>query len=437
MSGEIRDNKGLETRLLAVALLKLVLDENCTLDEAIERGRKLGALESRDRAFVLLLVLTAFRHLGEIRAVLGEHLTKPLPRKSGSATAILWLGIAQLLFLDTPAHAAIDMAVRSARADRDATHFSGLINAVLRKVSAHGKAALEKRDSVRLNTPDWLWHRWERNYGPEAARLIGQAHALEPALDIAVKTGPAGWAERLGGILLPTGHIRLRADHAAIPELPGFAEGAWWVQDAAAALPALLFGALDGRAALDLCAAPGGKTLQMSAAGAAVTAVDISAVRLQRLRENLQRTGLRAEILERDVLNLEMTELFDAVLLDAPCSATGTIRRHPELPYLKTAAQIGELKSRQRRMLHAAAERVGPEGKLVYCTCSLEPEEGEKQIAWFLSRYPAFELCPPAIPGLPPECVAPQGWIRILPFMKLGEAQGLDGFFAAAMQRRG
>ena len=437
MSGDARDKKGLEVRLLAVELLKRVLEEKCTVNEAIERGPKLGTLESRDRAFLQLLLLTTFRHLGEIEAVLGGHLAKPLPRKSGTATTILWLGIAQLLFLDTPAHAAIDMAVRSAQADRNATHFSGVINAVLRKISTVGKEALEKLDSARLNTPDWLWSRWERDYGLENARLIGQAHAREPALDIAVKNDPAVWAEKLGGILLPMGQIRLRDGHAPIPELPGFAEGAWWVQDAAAAIPVRLFGSLEGKTALDLCAAPGGKTLQMCAAGATVTAVDVSPVRLQRLRENLQRTGLAAAILEGDVLDLGISDVFDAVLLDAPCSATGTIRRHPELPYLKTASQIGELQSLQRNMLSAAANRVVPGGKLVYCTCSLEPEEGEKQVGWFLAEHSDFELCRTIVPELPSEFVKPEGWIRTLSFMNVGEAQGLDGFFAAVLQRRG
>jgi 16S rRNA (cytosine967-C5)-methyltransferase len=428
------DNKGLEVRLLAAKTLEAVFDSQLTIEEALDREPAVSKLEARDRAFLVTLLLTSFRHLGEIQKVIGTHLAKPLPRKSGPANLILWLGAAQLLFLDTPPHAAIDLAVQSARMNTHATHFSGLINAVLRKVSAGGKDALQKLDAPRLNTPDWLWKRWRRGYGEDLARLIAGAHGAEPALDLAIKNGPVHWAEKLGGTLLPGGHVRLAANHGAITGLPGFSEGAWWVQDAAAGMPVLLFGNLKGKSALDLCAAPGGKTLQMAAAGATVTAVDISAMRLQRLRENIARIGLEAEVLEGDVLDLGMTAQFHAVLLDAPCSATGTIRRHPELPYLKNDVHLGDLISRQREMMMAASERVCPGGMLVYATCSLEPEEGEEQVGWFLSRNSGFELAMPPT-SIPSHFIAPEGWLRILPHMSIGESQGLDGFFAAGMRR--
>lgn len=429
-------DKGLEVRLLAAKTLEAIFERQLTLEEALDQEPAVAKLEPRDRAFLVTLILTTFRHLGEIKAVVGTHLAKPLPRKSGPANLILWLAATQLLFLDTPPHAAIDLAVQSARMNTNATHFSGLINAVLRKVSATGKQGLLKLNAPRLNTPDWLWTRWKRGYGEETAKLIASAHGAEPALDLAVKSDAEVWAVRLGGTLLPGSHIRLPENHGAVTALPGFDEGAWWVQDAAAGMPVLLFGDLKGKTALDLCAAPGGKTLQMSAAGASVTSIDISPTRLQRLRENLVRVGLDATIIEDDVLALGMPRQFDAVLLDAPCSATGTIRRHPELPYLKDDQQLGELVALQHTMIVAASERVIPGGLLVFCTCSLEPEEGEEQVGWFLSRNPVFELvAPPAT--VPSHFVTPEGWLRILPYMKIGETQGLDGFFAAAMRRNG
>ncbi len=428
--------EGLEVRLLAAKTLQAIFENQLTLEDALDREPAVAKLEPRDRAFLATLLLTTFRHLGEIRKVVDMHLAKPLPRKAGPANVILWLGAAQLLFLGTPPHAAIDLAVQCARMNTSATHFSGLINAVLRKVSASGTDVLQPLDAPRLNTPDWLWKRWRQGYGEDLARLIAAAHGSEPALDVAVKRDPGEWAGKLGGMPLPGGHVRLAPGHGAISGLPGFAEGAWWVQDAAAGMPVLLFGDLAGKTALDLCAAPGGKTLQMAAAGAEVTAVDISVSRLERLHHNIARTGLAAEVIEGDVLDLGMTQCFDAVLLDAPCSATGTIRRHPELPYLKSDLHLGELVARQRAMLVAASERVIPGGMLVYATCSLEPEEGEEQIGWFLSRHADFELAiPPST--VPPQFVAPEGWLRILPHMAIGDAVGLDGFFAAGMRRRG
>ena len=428
--------KGLEVRQLAARLVERIVRDGVTIEESLRTASGITQLEQRDRSFLHVLLLTVFRHLGEIEWVLKSHLAKPLPRKSGPANFILWVSTAELLFLGVPAHAAIDQAVRTARSDRNATHFSGLINAVLRKIAAQGKSALGKYDGPPLNSPGWLWSRWCQNYGAGYARKIDAAHRLEPFLDISVKSGPDLWAERLGGMALPTGSVRLNADHAAVTELPGFSDGAWWVQDAAAALPARLLGDVGGKEILDLCAAPGGKTMQLIAAGAKVTTVDSSAQRLIRLRDNLARTGMSAEIIEADILALGMTKQFDGVLLDAPCSATGTIRRHPELAYLKSESQIFQLAKLQKQMLDCASERVVPGGLLVFCTCSLEPEEGEKQIEEFLARRPEFEVVEPDIAGLPGEFVMPDGWIRTLPFMKIGSSEGLDGFFAVALRRR-
>ncbi len=433
-SGEPR---GLDSRVIAADVLHDVLSHGVTVDDAIATDGRIAGLEQRDRAFVHNLVLTAFRKKGEIDEVLKAYLARPLPRKSGKAKAILWLAAAQILFLDTPAHAAIDLAVRAAKADHNARHFSGLINAVLRRVADGGKKALDHLNKYRIDTPSWLRDSWERAYGLESARRIAEAHQSEPALDISAKQNPEEWAARLGGELLPTGSIRLPADHPPVTELEGFADGAWWAQDAAAALPAQLCGDVQGKTVLDLCAAPGGKTLQLAARGADVVAVDSSARRLIRLRENLARTGLAARVIEADARKLDELGDFDCVILDAPCSATGTIRRHPELPWIRTPAVVKELAARQRELIVSAASKVKPGGRLVYATCSLEPEESENVVRWFLDQAPPFTLERANFPGLPVHFVSQEGWIRVLPFMEIGRTSGLDGFFSAVMVRRG
>lgn len=435
MSTIAPDVQGLEVRRLAVSLLRSCLAKKLTVEDVIN-GSSVGAsLQPRDHGLLSTLLLTTFRHRGEIDATLAKFLDRPLPRKAGPAREILDIGVAQLLFLGTPPHAVIDQAVRSAKADRNALHFAGLINAVLRKVSAAGPASLEGLDAARLNTPAWLWERWTAHYGPETARRIGLAHRERPGLDISFKDGSAPWISTLGGEMLPNGQVRLPAGHAAVTDLPGFRAGAWWIQDAAATIPVRMMDEIAGKRVLDLCAAPGGKTLQMAARGAAVTAVDISEARLRRLGDNLARTGLSAEVRVQDLLGSELEGEWDAVLLDAPCSATGTIRRHPELPYLKDASQIKDLAGLQRRMLRKAARLVRPGGTLVYCTCSLEPEEGEGQAKGFLSRNPDFEIVPAQSAAFPEGAVQPGGWVRTLPFMTYGPVTGMDGFFSVAMRR--
>ncbi len=425
---------GLVVRKLALDGLAQVLNPAVAFDEFLDSHH---GLAPRDRAFLHALIFTALRHKGEIEAVIAAFMAKSLPRKSGAVPLILLLGGAQLLFLDTPAHAAIDLSVRLAKQDHEARHFSGLINAVLRKIAIEGRNVLNGLDTPRLNTPDWLWTSWTKAYGPRQAAAIAKAHREEPPLDITPKSDAPGWAARLGGLALLGGSIRLAHHSGSIEELPGYADGAWWVQDAAAAMPARLFGEHSGKTALDLCAAPGGKTLQLGAAGARVTAVDISAQRLARLRENLQRTKLEAEVIVGDVLTFDLPEKFDAVLLDAPCSATGTIRRHPDLPYVKSPAQIKELEILQRRMLDKAAQLVRPGGSLVYSTCSLEPAEGEDQLARFLAANPAFSPVPiaPGEAGIESHFITAAGYLRTLPFMPIGAAMGLDGFFAARLTR--
>ncbi len=431
------DKAGLKVRSLALQVLGKILHKRMVFDDAIEALPETASLDPRDRGFLLALVLATLRHKGEAEAVVDVFLSKPLPRKSGSAQIILTLGATQLLFLDQPPHAVIDLSVRLAKGDSNALHFAGLINAVLRKVAEKGKSMLEGLDGPRLNTPDWLWSRWSKAYGPDTAIEVAAAHMVEPTLDLTVPENASIWAERLGGEVLPTGSVRLNKTQGPIENLPGYREGAWWVQDAASAIPARLLGEVAGKNVLDLCAAPGGKTLQLCASGVYVTAVDHSARRLERLRDNLRRTGLHAEVVVADALSFEPREDFDAVLLDAPCSSTGTIRRHPELPYIKQAADIGVLAPVQSRMLAQAAKLVKPDGMLVYCVCSLEAAEGERQIAPFLAAHPHFAVKPvtPGEYGIEAHMLTEQGFLRTLPHMAIGGSSGLDGFFAARLIR--
>jgi 16S rRNA (cytosine967-C5)-methyltransferase len=288
------------------------------------------------------------------------------------------------------------------------------------------------------DTPKWLLARWSKHYGADTARAIAQADGHEPALDLTVKSGAETWAERLRGRVLPTGTVRTLAQ-GAISLLPGFREGAWWVQDAAASLPARLFGDVRGKAVADLCAAPGGKTAQLAFAGARVTAIDRSPARLGRLRENLTRLELHADIVAADALEWQSGP-FDAVLLDAPCSATGTIRRHPDIPWLKSEADIAALTSLQQRLLDRAVDLLKPGGTLVYCVCSLEPEESEAQIAALLARDPRVARAPDAAQEVAghAEFLNPDGDLRTLP-PQLPDPDprwgGLDGFYAARLTR--
>ncbi len=433
----IEGTAGLSVRSLALAALNRIITDGISFDEVIDAMPEMARLDPRDRGFVMTLVLTTLRHKGEAEAVVEVFLSRPLPKKSGIAPLILTLGAVQLLFLDQPPHAVIDLAVHLAKCNAQALHFSGLINAVLRKVAEKGKTVLDGLDGPRLNTPDWLWSRWSRAYGVEIAGRIAEAHMAEPALDLTVPKDTARWAALLAGEILPTGTVRLGKAQGSVENLPGYAEGSWWVQDAASAMPVRLLGALAGKSAIDLCAAPGGKTLQLCAAGARVTALDSSGPRLERLRGNLKRTGFEAEVIVADALNYEPDVQFDAVLLDAPCSATGTIRRHPDLPYLKSAAQMGAQLSLQARLLRQAAGLVKPGGMLVYCTCSLEPAEGERQITTFLPSHPEFTVAPILAGecGIETPMITVSGCLRTLPHMAIGASQGLDGFFAARLTK--
>ena len=430
---------GLLARDVAVSALFSVLVEKRPFDDTFAKAASSRDLAPRDRAFARLIATTALRNRGSLQAVLNTYLEKPLPEHQGRLEQILLAAAAQFLLLQTPPHAAISLAVDQCRADKLARRFANLVNAVLRRASESGAGRLASLDNVALTVPDWLLSRWSRVYGAMEARKIAQASLAEPPLDLTVKADPEKWAERLGGIVLPNGSVRCTGA-GRIEELEGYAQGEWWVQDAAAALPVKLFGDVAGLAVLDLCAAPGGKTAQLAVGGAQVTAVDKSTGRLARLKGNLERLGLAAETAVADALTFESDKTFDAVLLDAPCTATGTIRRHPDILFLKRADDVAALASLQAKLLAHAAHFVKPGGMLVYCTCSLEPEEGEDQVAAFLKQHREF-----ARQQIRPDDVAipfrtADGDLRTLPthLSDLREGfRGLDGFYAAALRKAG
>ena len=430
---------GLAARRIAADILDGVLRRRIALDEQFSGKNAhpgLQALAERDRALARRLTATVLRRLGTLRHLVGGYLEKGFPSDAPRAETILLLGAAQILWLEVPDHAAVDLSVRLAQADRRAGRYAGLVNAVLRRVAQHGATA--SFDDISRDTPEWLLKRWTGIYGSDTARAIAAANGHEPALDLTVKQDTESWAERLRGRVMPTGTVRTLA-HGAISLLPGFSEGAWWVQDAAAALPVRLFGDLRGMNVADLCAAPGGKTAQLAFAGANVTAVDRSPPRINRLRENLARLSLDAETVVADALEWD-GGLFDAVLVDAPCSSTGTIRRHPDVPWLKSEADVSVLTSLQQRLLDRAVGLLKPGATLVYCVCSLEPEEGENQITALLARDPRVARKPitPQDVFDRAEFVTPAGDLRTLPFHLVDPDPrwgGLDGFYATRLIR--
>jgi 16S rRNA (cytosine967-C5)-methyltransferase len=418
-------------RNAAAALVASVVEKRQPLDATLENDKGFAALDARDRALARAIAGATLRHYGTIDAILASLIAKR-PRGAGTLNRILETAAAQILFMGVPDHAAVSVAVDQLGADRNGAHFKGLANAVLRRVARERDALLAEFAMPEGDTPEWLWHRWVAAYGEDAARAIADMHHVEPSLDLSVKSDPAAWAARLDGIVLPTGTVRTAAG-GDIPSLPGYGDGEWWVQDAAAALPAKLLGDVSGKRVADLCAAPGGKTAALAAAGARVTAVDISAPRLQRLAANLQRLKLEAETVAADVLKWNPAEPFDAILLDAPCTATGTIRRHPDVAWLKRAEDVAALAKVQAKMIDHALALLKPGGTLVYCTCSLEPEEGEAHAA----GRPIDRVRPEEVGGLA-EIIAPSGAIRTLP-THLPNANprlaGLDGFFVMRLRK--
>ena len=433
---------GIVARELAVAIVRSVLDDGRPLEEALSLAiarlpdLDARALAPRDRAFARAIAMSVLRRRGQLYDLVGHFLERGLPKNSGSLPHILNAAAAQLVFLEAPPHAVIHLAVEQAKRDGAARRFHGLANAVLRRIAEEGPGIIAGQDAIALNMPRWLMARWEATYGADTARAIAGASLAEPPLDLAVKADAAGWAERLGGRLLPTGAVRL-TDAGRIEDLAGFAEGAWWVQDASAQIPARLLGNVAGLRVADLCAAPGGKTAALAAAGARVTAVDRAEGRLAVLSENMQRLNLVADVVTHDVATFKPEVAFDAVLLDAACSATGTIRRHPDILATKTRGDVTRLVDEQARLLAAAVEMVKPGGMLVYCVCSLEPEEGPAIVEALLAARADVVRKPiqPDEAGIAPEWITSQGDLRTLPCHLAGEG-GMDGFYAARLVRR-
>jgi 16S rRNA (cytosine967-C5)-methyltransferase len=421
-------------RSVALDLIGTVLRQRHPLDEAIEDHPGIAELPARDRAFTRLLVATVLRRLGQIDAMIAHCLEKPLPTRAAATQDLLRLGIAQLLFLRTPPHAAVATTVDLAES-RGFLSYKGLVNAVLRRLSQEGAGLIAAQDEAHLNVPAWLWRNWCDAYGEQTTRAIAHAHLHEAPLDISVRADPELWRERLDAVLLPTGTLR-RQGGGAIASLPGYHDGAWWVQDAAAAIPAKLLGNVAGETVADLCAAPGGKTAQLAAAGAKVIALDRSPRRVERLHANLARLHLSAECRVADAIQWHPPSPLRFILLDAPCTATGAIRRHPDVPHLKSQDDVIRLAAVQERLLAAAIAMLAPGGTMVVCTCSLEPQEGKQQIERLLGAGAPVQRVPiePTEIGGLAECISPEGDLRTLP-CHLAERDGLDGFFAARLRR--
>ncbi len=428
--------EGLGLRAAALNAVALVLYERRFLEDALADSLT-DVDDPRDRAFAHALAATALRRKGQIEAVLEHYIEQKLRARTGRAPAILLCGVAQLLFMETEPHAAISTSVALAERDDKARRLKGLINAVLRNISRDRDAIMAALPTTDANLPKWLNTRLRADYGPETAARIAEAHTLKADIDLTTKPGASDGELLTLGVRLPTGTVRLNNPHPAVPDLPGFADGDWWVQDVAASLPALLFDELQGKAALDMCSAPGGKTMQLCAAGATVTALDTSAFRLEKVTENLARMKLEADCIAVDALEFEPDHLFDVILLDAPCSATGTIRRHPDMPYVRGNDDVKLLLALQRKLLRKAATLLKPGGTLVYAVCSLLADEGPKQISQFLNDHGDFKRLPVA-PGeahIPADLISKAGDLRTLPHNMIGDAGGMDGFFAARMKR--
>ena len=426
------------SRRIALNALISVLDHGNTLDQALNDAHDYDLLSKSDRAFVRLILLTTLRHLGEIDKLISTFIKKSLSPRHIRASHIMRITAAQLLFLDTPPYAAVSSAVNLAGTDQSTFPLKGLVNAVLRKLSKVGKTRLKEIDSERVNIPDWLWKKLNAEYGENITREIFKANCRPAPLDLTLKNPSKveEWSKRLNAYVLPNKSLRL-SNYGRIEDLEGFYEGEWWVQDAAASFPARMIDNSLNYEIADLCAAPGGKTAQLAALGAKVTAVDESKTRIKRLIENLSRLNLDVVLVEQDILKWTPLNELKQVLLDAPCSATGTIRRHPEVPWTRTPPDLERLKLKQDAMLDAVTDIVSPGGKIVYTVCSLLPEEGVERINALLSRKPnisreKFDLISL---GAPPSAINKYGDLQTLP-CHWKKYDGLDGFFATCLRRR-
>lgn len=423
-------------RLAAAHMLARVLDKGIPLDAVLASG--LQGLSGKDRAFTRALVSNTLRNLGVIDHILADRLNTPISHRAHIARDALRMGVCELLFLRTPPHAAVSEAVNLTGTHATSRPLRGVVNAVMRRIGESADTILDGLDQADLNTPYWLYAGWVKTYGAETANKIAAAHHAEPRLDLSTKGDATEFAASVEGTVMGPHAVRLGADHPPVEALPGYDEGAFWVQDFAATFPVRLMGDVTGKRVIDMCAAPGGKAMQLAARGAEVLAVDKSEPRLDRLVGNLERTGLSAELLCTDASDLQGIDPFDIVLLDAPCSATGTIRRHPDLPWIRDEETMASMTRLQDRLLDRAAVLTQPGGLLIYAVCSLEPREGEQRIEAFFERHSNFsrhavtpdEAAPVA------DAITPLGDLRTLP-CHLADQGGMDGFFICRMVREG
>ncbi|MBB4075814.1 16S rRNA (cytosine967-C5)-methyltransferase [Bartonella fuyuanensis] len=437
---------GLAVRQVCVRLLGAILDKCTPLTSLTdnEHGHpQYLKLSQRDRLLCRAILLVALRHRGQITAVLSRFLVRPLPSQALSLQHLLHISIAQILYLDIPDHAVVDLAVRVAKFDPRMYRFSGVVNALLRNIVREA-AILRQQVFTIEDVPAWFGQLLVSTYGIEKAHQIIAIQSVEPPLDLTVKSDSVGWAERLGGVVLPNGSVRLNRLECSIADLPGYHEGIWWVQDFAAALPARLLGEIRGKNVADLCASPGGKTAQLVLQGAQVTAIELSANRLKRLKENMERLQFSVHTWHGDVRNFHPTQLFDAALLDAPCSSTGIIRRHPDILWTKSKNDIIKLAALQYDLLVAAIALVKEGGRIIFSNCSLAREEGEDLIEKILSTHNNIVLEPiyPEEMGALAHLLY-EGVLRTTPVdfcHRNFDAEktaflGMDGFFAARLRK--
>ncbi len=432
---DFKATKNLPPRHAALSAVMAVHKSGTALDTGLASHPDWKRMEARDRGFARAIATAAIRRDGALRAALDTLIEQPLPDKALKARMVLLCGAAERLVLDGAAHAAVDGWVSLMANDASTRAYKNLANAVLRRVATgDARAAFEACDPLE-DLPPWLSLRWVDGYGEDIARAMAFARSGPPPLDLTVKPGvdAAALAESLGGLVLPTGSVR-RAEIGAVDALPGFDAGDWWVQDAAAALPARLLNPQAGERIAELCAAPGGKTMPLAAAGAQVVAVEASGKRLKRVAANLQRTGLTAELVTADAVTWRPEALLDAVLLDAPCTATGTLRRRPDSAFAKQDGDVANLAGIQDRLLDAAVDMVRSGGRVVYCTCSLEAGEGEDRISALLARRSDVRLDPVHHDEMPElgEAITPHGAVRTRPDL-WADRGGLDGFYMARL----
>ncbi|WP_375626326.1 RsmB/NOP family class I SAM-dependent RNA methyltransferase [Bartonella sp. MU37NMGALS] len=437
---------GLAVRQVCVRLLGAVVDKYTPLSGLTdnEHGHpQYLKLSQRDRLLCRAILTASLRHRGQIMAALSRFLARPLPSQALSLQHLLHISVAQILYLDIPDHAAIDLAVRVAKLDPRMRRFSGVVNALLRNVAREAEPLRQQVPTIE-GVPAWFGQLLISAYGTEKAHQIIAIQSVEPPFDLTVKFDSVGWAKRLGGVVLPNGSVRLNRLESSVSDLPGYSEGTWWVQDFAAALPACLLGTLRGKRVADLCASPGGKTAQLVLQGAEVTAIELSANRVKRLKENMERLRFSVHIWQGDVRNFHPTQLFDAVLLDAPCSSTGTIRRHPDILWTKSRDDIIKLAALQNDLLVAAISLVKVGGRIIFSNCSLAREEGEDLIEKILSTRNDIVLEPiyPGEMGALAHLLC-GGMLRTTPAdfcHKNFDAEktvflGMDGFFAARLRK--